>query len=104
MDTFASLILAGELPMTSTDVLTRTTPFKKGQDNLFTFDMKFTVFTSTLYQQAVLYYFFYNGSLYFYDKETISLFIFGGPKYWYETGFFKGFLQNGNVDFYSEPT
>lgn len=69
MDTFASLILAGELPMSSTDLLSKTTPFKKGQDHLFTFDMQFTIFTSTLYQQAILYYFFYNGSLYFNNQE-----------------------------------
>lgn len=65
MDTFASIILAGELPKNEYDILTRTSIFKKNRGNLFTSMMKFTIISSTLYQQIVMYCIFYNGSFLF---------------------------------------
>lgn len=49
MDTFASLVLSGELPAPKNQLLLQTTPFEKSQDNLLTFDMKFNIAVQTAY-------------------------------------------------------
>ena len=50
MDTFASIIIAGELPKDEYDILTRTNIFNKNSRNLFTPMMNFTIISSTIYQ------------------------------------------------------
>lgn len=104
MDTFASLVLSGELPAPKNQLLLQTTPFKKSQDNLLTFDMKFNIAVQTAYQQLILFCMFYNGSVFFENKDPNNIFEIGKNKSWQETAFFKGTLPNGEVDFYSEPT
>lgn len=61
MDTFASLILSCELPLNDTLILRQSEPYQRDSHSLFTPQMKMTVFSSTLYQQIVLYLMFYNG-------------------------------------------
>ena len=75
MDTFASLVLASELPGNDYSILQQTKPFRKSEDRLFNSSMVLTILLSTVYQQAVLYFMFYN-SYYFqtvaeWNTETI---------------------------------
>lgn len=67
MDTFASLVLASELPKDDYAILKMTKPFRK-DDSLITNNMIFTICSSTLYQQIVMFIIFYSG-LFFTDHE-----------------------------------
>jgi len=72
MDTFASLVLASELPQNDVrdnkgkidcQLLLRTQPFEKNKDSLFNSLMILKVIASTVYQQIILYLIYYNGSV-----------------------------------------
>ena len=69
MDTFASITLAGELPKDEYDILTRTNQFRRHQGHIYTSMMKFTIISSTIYQQVVMYCIFYNGSFFYSGKN-----------------------------------
>jgi hypothetical protein len=95
MDTFASITLAGELPKDEYDILTRTNQFRRHQGHIYTSMMKFTIISSTIYQQVVMYCIFYNGSYLFSGKNGSILNGLNDNLSWSQLPFSTYVVENG---------
>ena len=60
-------------------ILDLTNPYSIKKDGLFNFLMKFNIFSSTIYQQVILFIIYYNGNLWFENDDDLKT----GPNFWY---------------------
>ena len=102
MDTVAASILASEVPASKEvnnqdfsenenyeSILDHTSPFNAQKDKIFTNSMKINVFSTFIYQQAVLVYIYFYGWFFWCPEDTYDcLSQDSGPNTWHQEKFF----------------